>query len=141
MRKESDSYNHFNCVICKEDRIYYSFGSCEHRKICMYCSMRSRILYNDCKCPLCSTKLDYVFVYEFSEKPSYDSVLKQKEDLYPDDDVKENGIYFGSISAQEEALLLKNYICPVRGCQNGVFDNQQLLNNHLNKVHKKSYWY
>jgi hypothetical protein len=102
--------------------------------------MRSRILYKDYKCPLCSTKLDNVLIYEFPEKPSYDSLSNFKDDLYPDDDVKENGIYYGSISAQEEALLLKNYICPSRGCNNGVFENQQLLNNHLGKVHKRSYW-
>jgi hypothetical protein len=102
--------------------------------------MRSRILYKDYKCPLCSQKLDTVFIYEITDKPSYESIVNQKEDLYPDDEVRENGIYFGSISAQEEALMLKNYICPVRGCQNGVFDNQQQLNIHLIKVHKKSYW-
>jgi hypothetical protein len=140
MRKESDSHNNFNCVICKEDRTYYSFGSCEHRKICMYCSMRSRILYKDYKCPLCSQKLDYVFFYGMEDKPSYESVINNKEELYPDDEVKENGIYYGSPSAQEEAYKLLNYLCPIRGCDPGPFNNQQQLNIHLTKVHKKSYW-
>ena len=88
MRKESDNYNHFNCVICKEDRIYYSFGSCEHRKICNYCSMRSRMLYKDLKCPLCSTKLDNVFIFEFSDKPTYEQVYNHRDDYYPDENVQ-----------------------------------------------------
>jgi hypothetical protein len=87
MRKESDP-TILNCIICKEDRQYYAFGSCEHRKVCNFCAMRSRMLYKDHKCPLCSTKLDTVFIFETSERPSYESVFKEKDDLYPDDNVK-----------------------------------------------------
>jgi hypothetical protein len=87
MRKESDP-TYLNCIICKEDRYFYSFGSCEHRKVCNMCAMRSRMLYKDFKCPLCSTKLDVVFIFELGENPSYESVLKEKDDLYPDDNVK-----------------------------------------------------
>ena len=139
MRKESDA-DHFNCIICKEDRHFYSVGSCDHRKVCLYCSLRSRILYKDKKCPICTTKLDNIFIFENLERPSLQEIESNKEYYYKDDEFEENGIYFGSVSAKEEALQLKSYICPIRSCQDSVFENLQTLCTHLNKVHKRYYW-
>jgi hypothetical protein len=139
MRKESDAET-FNCIICKEDRDYYSIGVCEHRKVCNYCSLRSRILYKDRKCPICTTKLDYVFIFENLEKPSFAEMDKNKEYYYQDDDFEDNGIYYSTMSAKEEALQLKSYICPIKSCQDGAFDNLQTLCTHLNKIHKRYFW-
>lgn len=140
MRKQSDS-DVFNCIICKEDRHYFSIGACEHSKVCFFCCLRSRILYKDKKCPICTSKLDEIFIFEINEFPSSNSeIQKNKEDYYKDDEFEENGIYYGTISAQEEALKLKSFICPIKSCQDGAFDNLQTLCTHLNKVHKKYYW-
>lgn len=139
MRKESDS-GVFNCIICKEDRDYLSVGSCYHRGVCIYCSLRSRILYNDKKCPICATKLDYVFVMEVDDKSLISELEENKEYFYKDDEYDENGIYFVTVSAKEEALNLKSFICPIRACQDSAFNNLQTLCTHLNQVHKRYYW-
>lgn len=139
MRKESDAET-FNCIICKEDRQHYSIGVCDHRKVCNYCSLRSRSLYKDKKCPICTTKLDYVFIFENIEKPSYSEMEKNKDYYYQDDEFEENGIYYSTVSAKEEALHLKSFLCPIKACQDGAFDNLQTLSIHINKVHKRYYW-
>jgi len=140
MRKVSDS-GVFNCIICKEDRDYTSVGICDHKGVCIYCSLRSRILYKDKKCPICTTKLDYVFIIEVDDKSPIVELENNKEYFYKDDDFDENGVYFATVSAKEEALTLKSFICPIRACQEAAFDNLQTLSTHLNKVHKRYYWY
>lgn len=87
MRKESDS-NIFTCIICKEIKNIYSFGVCEHRSVCSICCLRSRLLYNDKKCPICTTKLDTVFIFEINEKPSFKEAEQQKKYLYEDSNYK-----------------------------------------------------
>ena len=139
MRKESDS-EIFNCIICKEDRHYFSIGNCDHRKVCNYCSLRSRILYKDKKCPICTSKLEEIFIFDSNEHPFYSDIEKNKEDYYKDDDFIDNGIYYSSILALEEAIKLKSYICPINSCPDKAFDNLQTLCIHLNKLHKRYYW-
>jgi hypothetical protein len=65
---------------------------------------------------------------------------KNKEYYYQDDDFEDNGIYYSTMSAKEEALQLKSYICPIKSCQDGAFDNLQTLCTHLNKIHKRYFW-
>jgi hypothetical protein len=89
MRKESDS-NIFTCVICKETRDFYGFGICEHRGVCSICCLRSRLLYNDKKCPICTTKLDITFIYETNEEPSFKEAEAQKAYMYEDGNFKVN---------------------------------------------------
>ncbi len=139
MRKESDT-NIFNCIICKEDRLFYALGSCEHRGVCIYCSLRSRILYKDKKCPVCTTKLDIVYIFEISERLSFSEAENNKDFYLPDDDFDSNGIYYATVTAKEEALKLKSFICPIKSCSEAVFDNLQTLSTHLNKVHKRYFW-
>lgn len=89
MRKQSDS-TIFNCVICKEDRDFFSMGQCEHRGVCNYCSMKSRTLYKDMRCPICTTKLDFVYILENGDKTSFAELNGQKDYYYVDDDFKAN---------------------------------------------------
>jgi hypothetical protein len=139
MRKESDS-EYFNCIICHEHRNFYSMGVCEHRKICNYCCLKSRSLYKDKKCPICNTKLENVFIFDIHEKPSYSEMEASKQYYYEDDEFTQNGIYYSSMEAKEEALKLKSFICPIKSCNEGAFDNLQTLCTHLTKVHKRLYW-
>ena len=139
MRKESDT-DHFNCIICKEDRYFYSFGICEHRKVCHFCCLRSRSLYKDKKCPICNTKLDYVFIFEQGDRPTFSEAESNKQYYYEDDDFSENGIFFSSMNGKEEALKLKSFICPIKSCNGGAFDNIQTLSTHINHIHKRLYW-
>ncbi len=139
MRKESD-LDKLNCIICKEDRDFFAIGSCEHRKVCHYCALRSRILYKDLKCPICMTKLDEIFIFEVSEHPTFTEIQENKEFYYKDDDPETPGIYYASISAQEDVIELKSYICPITSCQQRAFENLQTLLTHLNKVHKRFFW-
>lgn len=87
MRKESDS-RIFTCVICKEEKEFYSMGQCEHRGVCDYCSMKSRMLYKDMRCPICTTKLDFVFILEKEDKSAFVELVKEKDLFYVDDDFK-----------------------------------------------------
>jgi hypothetical protein len=139
MRKESDA-EYFNCIICKEDRNFCSIGVCEHRKVCMYCALRSRILYKDKKCPICTSKLENIFIIENLDKSSFTQLNKNRDNQYEDDYVDINGIYYTTMSAKEESLQLKSFICPIKSCNEDAFDNLQQLCNHLNKIHKKHFW-
>jgi len=85
MRKESDS-KIFTCLICKEEKEFYSLGQCEHRGVCDYCTMKSRMLYKDMRCPICTTKLDFIFILEKDEKIHFSELLKEKDLYYVDDD-------------------------------------------------------
>lgn len=87
MRKESDSII-FTCVICKEEKDFYSMGQCEHKGVCDYCCMKSRMLYKDMRCPICTTKLDYVFILEREDKTPFAELAKEKDLFYIDDDFK-----------------------------------------------------
>jgi hypothetical protein len=84
MRKESES-NQFICVICHENSNFYSIGSCEHKGVCNICTMRSRILYKDLKCPICTQKFDYVFVCEVEDPLTFAKADEQKQYMYKDD--------------------------------------------------------
>lgn len=90
MRKESDS-NLYVCVICKEIRDFYSYGVCEHRGVCSICSLRSRLLYQDKKCPICTTKLENVYVYDVGEEIPYSEANSQKKYMYENEYSK---VYF-----------------------------------------------
>lgn len=93
MRKESDS-TIFNCVICKENKDFYSLGQCEHKGVCNYCSMKSRMLYNDVRCPICTTKLEYIFIVEVGDPTTFVEYSSQKDYYYIDDDYKVNYFFF-----------------------------------------------
>lgn len=132
----------FNCLICKEDRHYYAYGNCEHKGVCIYCSMRMRILYKDKKCPVCTLKLENVYMCDIVDSiQSIHQLEKAKDGMLKDDDFDENGIYYTSFCLKEESLLLRNFICPVKNCNEGSFESMNYLINHMNKVHKRYYWY
>jgi hypothetical protein len=48
------------CVICAEPLTSAALGACGHLEVCALCSLRSRVLYNDCQCPLCKAELPQV---------------------------------------------------------------------------------
>ena len=87
MRKESDS-KLFTCVICKEEKDFYSIGQCEHRGVCEYCSLKSRMLYKDTRCPICTLKLDFIFILEKEERPSFSELVAEKDLFSIDEDFK-----------------------------------------------------
>ena len=48
------------CVICAEPLTSAALGACGHLEVCALCSLRSRVLYDDCQCPLCKAELPQV---------------------------------------------------------------------------------
>ena len=44
------------CIICCEPLLAVAVGACGHTEVCAACSLRSRTLYRDLKCPLCKTE-------------------------------------------------------------------------------------
>lgn len=139
MRKESDAKPLVNCLICKEDKQFVSIGSCDHHKVCLYCTMKSRLLYDEKKCPICNAYLDYVYILDFKELKTFKELDKNKEQYYEDDDFNKSGIYYTEIEAKEIALQLRGFNCPVKSCKSEAFENLSSLSTHLNKVHKRYY--
>jgi len=103
--------------------------------------MRLRILYDDTKCSVCNTKLNYVFICEIDNNnfPLFKDLDSNKDDFYKDEQFSTNGIYYESFSAKEQALKLRNFICPIKSCKSSAFDTLQNLINHLSYTHKRSY--
>ena len=139
MRKESDTNPFVNCLICKEDKQFVSIGSCDHHKVCLYCTMKSRLLYDEKKCPICNTHLDYVYILDFKDLTNFKELDKNKDQYYEDDDFNKSGIYYTEIEAKEIALQLRGFNCPIKSCKSEAFENLQSLSTHLNKVHKRYY--
>ena len=139
MRKESDANPLVNCLICKEDKQFVSIGVCDHHRVCSYCTMKSRLLYNETKCPICNANLEYVYIVDFKEKKPFAELDKEKDSYYEDDEFEKSKIYFTDIEAKEEALQLRGFNCPVSNCRAEAFENLQSLSTHLNKAHKRYY--
>ena len=142
MRKESTSSQNsptFNCLICKEDRKFVSIGLCNHRRICLYCIMRARLFYDENKCPICNTNLDEIYILDFSNKITYEEIIKEKDLYYKDDEFDKCKIYYTEMDAKEEALKLRGFNCPIKNCRSETFENLENLNEHLNKVHRRYY--
>ena len=139
MRKESDANPLVNCLICKEDKQFVSIGVCDHHRVCSYCTMKSRLLYSETKCPICNANLEYVYIVDFKEKKPFAELDKEKDSYYEDDEFEKSGIYFTDIEAKEEALQLRGFNCPVSNCKSEAFENLQSLSTHLNKAHKRFY--
>ena len=142
MRKESTSSQNsptFNCLICKEDRKFVSIGICNHRRICLYCIMRARLFYDEKKCAMCNTNLEEVFIVDFSNKITYDELIKGKSYYYEDDEFDKCEIYYTEMEAKEEALKLRGFNCPIKNCKSETFENLENLIEHLDKVHRRFY--
>ncbi len=142
MRKESTSSQNsptFNCLICKEDRKYVSIGICNHRRVCLYCIMRARLFYDEKKCSMCNTNLEEIFIVDFSNKITYDELIKGKSYYYEDDEFDKCQIYYTEMEAKEEALKLRGFNCPIKNCKSETFENLENLIEHLNKVNRRFY--
>ena len=142
MRKESTSSQNastFTCVVCGKENELVSIGSCDHRRVCSYCSMKSRLHYDYKKCPICLKILDVVFICEFTDKTPYESLVKKKDEFYEDEEFDKCHIYFTTIEGKEEALRLRGFHCPIRSCRSEAFENINGLSEHLNKIHKRFY--
>ena len=142
MRKESTSSQNaptFTCVVCGKDNELVSIGSCDHRRVCSYCSMKSRLHYDYKKCPICLKILDEIFICEFTDKTPYATLVKKKDEFYEDEEFDKCHIYFTTIEGKEEALRLRGFNCPIRSCRSEPFENINSLSEHLNKIHKRFY--
>ena len=142
MRKESSSSQNattFTCLICGENKVFVSVGECNHRCICLYCTLKSRLHYNDKRCLLCLRHLETIFICDFNDKTHYENLLKKKDEFYEDDEIKQNGIYYTTVNEKEEASKLRRFNCPIRNCRYETFKNLNSLIEHLNKEHKRFY--
>ena len=142
MRKESNSSQncqYFTCVVCSKENELVAVGSCDHRRVCSYCSMKSRLHYDYRKCPICLKILDLVFICEFTDKTPFENLCKKKDEFYEDEEFDKCQIYYTTIEAKEEALKLRGFNCPLRSCKAETFENINSLSEHLGKVHKRYY--
>lgn len=125
------------CAICKEINNFYAIGSCDHKNICVYCALKSRLLYKDLKCPICTAKLEDLVIFEFPIDLNYAEI--DKNDCYKDSDFGSNGVYYLDISAKEEVLKLNAFICPISNCNEPIFENLLYLMQHMKKSHNRFY--
>ena len=142
MRKESTSSQNaptFTCVVCSKESELVAVGSCDHRRVCSYCAMKSRLHYDYKKCPICLKILDLVFICEFTDKTPFVNLVKKKDEFYEDEEFNKCQIYYTTIEGKEEALQLRGFNCPLRSCKAETFENMSSLSEHLNKVHKRYY--
>lgn len=141
MRKESEDISKFTCTICREDKQYVAIGVCNHTKVCNYCSLKSRMFYDDDKCPICNTILDTLYVIPIQERGSfsYEYLESQKKFYFKDDDYYSIGVYYQESGAMEEAIKLKSHICPINICISEPFENLNELKKHLKSQHQKTY--
>jgi hypothetical protein len=142
MRKESTSSQNaptFTCVVCSKDSELVAVGSCDHRRVCSYCAMKSRLHYDYKKCPICLKILDLIFICEFTDKTPFVNLVKKKDEFYEDEEFDKCQIYYTTIEGKEEALQLRGFNCPLRSCKAETFENMSSLSEHLNKVHKRYY--
>ena len=142
MRKESTSSQNaptFTCVVCSKEKELVAVGECDHRRVCSYCAMKSRLHYNYKKCPICLKVLEIIFVCEFTDKTPYKTLITKKDEFYEDEEFEKCGIYYTTIEGKEEALHLRGFNCPIKNCHAESFENINTLSEHLNKVHKRFY--
>ena len=142
MRKESTSSQNaptFTCVICSKEKELVSVGECDHRRVCSFCAMKSRLHYDYQKCPICLQTLDLIFIVEFSDKTPYKILVTKKDEFYEDEEFEKCKIYYTTIEGKEEALKLRGFNCPIKSCHSESFENLNSLTEHLNKVHKRFY--
>ena len=137
MRKESDSPS--SCLICREEKPFLSRGQCDHSSVCLYCTMKYRILYNSTQCPVCNAKLPIVYIVSSTDTTPFAALQQSQEAFYEDDECDKTGIYYTDITAKEEALELRGYNCPIRNCRCATFENFKMLSQHLEKVHRRFY--
>ena len=140
--KESTSIQNtssFTCIICGKEEGLVSVGECNHFQVCSYCAMKSRLHYDNKKCPVCLKLLEIIFICEITNKIPYDILIKKKEEYYEDKEFDKCGIYYTTKAGKEKALKLRGYICPIKNCHKKKFGEINKLSNHLNKVHKRFY--
>ena len=142
MRKESNSSQnspYFTCVVCSKENELVAIGSCDHRRVCLYCSMKSRPHYDYRKCPICLKILDLIFICDFTDKTPFENLCKRKDEFYEDEEFDKCQIYYTTIEGKEEALKLRGFNCPLRSCKADTFENMNSLSEHLSKIHKRYY--
>ena len=142
MRKESNSSQnspYFTCVVCSKENELVAVGSCDHRRVCSYCSMKSRLHYDYRKCPICLKILDLIFICDFTDKTPFENLCKRKDEFYEDEEFDKCQIYYTTIEGKEEALKLRGFNCPLRSCKADTFENMNSLSEHLSKIHKRYY--
>ena len=142
MRKDlasSENALNFTCIICSKEKELVSVGICDHRRVCSYCAMKSRLHYDYKKCPICLKILDEIYICEFNDKTPYQTLITKKDEFYKDEEFEKCGIYYTTEEGKEEALNLRGFNCPIRNCHSESFENINSLSEHLNKVHEKYY--
>ena len=142
MRKESTSSQNaptFTCVICSKEKELVAVGQCDHRRVCSYCAMKSRLHYDYQKCPICLQPLDLIFIVEFTDKTPYNILITKKKEFYEDEEFEKCKIYYTTIEGKEEALHLRGFNCPIKSCHSESFENINSLTEHLSKSHQRYY--
>ena len=135
----SQNASNFICIICGKEKELVSVGICDHRSVCSFCAMKSRLLYDYKKCPICLKILDEIYICEFNDKTPYQTLITKKDEFYKDEEFEKCGIYYTTKEGKEEALNLRGFNCPIRNCHSESFENINSLSEHLNKVHKCFY--
>ncbi len=136
-RKQSEDEN--QCLVCSHSQKYFTVSECNHAKVCLICSYKSRTFYSDNKCPFCAKVNLEVIAFEYEKGMTVDYIMFNKSECYKDQNYEKNGILFNDINAKEEILEKTSFKCPIENCNKSLFEDFSSLSYHLNKEHKRFY--
>ena len=142
MIKESTSSQNsltFTCIICGQEKELVCVGECNHRGVCSYCAMKSRLHYDYKKCPICLKILDIIFIVDIIDKTPYKALISKKDEFFEDEEFEKCQIYYTTMEGKEEALNLRGFNCPIKNCHSESFENLNSLSEHLNETHQRFY--
>lgn len=117
------------CAICVEPIEFWAVGICNHRKICVQCCLRRRMLYQQKDCPLCRRVLDQVVVSPDPHKPFEQFDLSSMEKL---EDVQ---VYFGPDSAPHINKLARLWELRCPQCDKTNLKSLSQLKSHVQQQH------
>jgi hypothetical protein len=136
-RKHSEDEN--QCLVCSHSQKYFTVSECNHAKVCLICSYKSRTVYSDNKCPFCAKINLEVIAFEYEKGMEVDFSKINKSDCYKDQNYEKNGILYIDINAKEEILEKTSFKCPIANCSKSLFEDFNSLSLHLNKEHRRYY--
>jgi len=75
-----------HCVLCFNTLDYFGMGKCEHKHVCLTCTLRLRLIIKNVHCPICKTDLTDGIAISMDRKITWKKVLDNEDDFIEDDD-------------------------------------------------------
>lgn len=118
------------CILCCEKSLFMTVGVCEHKVVCLKCSLKLRSINKNLKCVYCNTLLKDVAVIDSPEKNFFDVFDKMQEFKF--------GIYSTDGRTKGACFYLLKIKCPIKNCKDKRFYNNKIsYKKHLQNIHRR----